>query len=116
MYNNNGTECFANKMSNVTSNIGESSATIYESVNSKSTNNMKYDLPYKIMWIGKGLTPYGVKIEVKLSGNGEKFRVSPSKRYVGELSDYLMYLINHGGKDMNLTLTRKHLHLITILI
>ena len=48
---------------------------------------MKYDLPPKIMWIGKGLTPYGVKIKVKLSGNGEKFRVSLLKRYLGELND-----------------------------
>ena len=60
------------------------------------------------MWIGKGLTAYGVKIKLKLSGNGEKFRVSLPKRYVGKLSAYFIYRINHEGKDMNLTLTRKH--------
>ena len=107
MCDDDGTRCLANKMSNVTSNIGESSATVYESVNYKSTKNMKYDLPYKIMWIGKGLTPYGVKIKVELSGNGEKFRVSLPKRYVGEFSDHFIYLINPEGKDSNLTLTRK---------
>ena len=68
---------------------------------------MIYLLPYKIMWIWKGLTTYGVKIKMKLSGNGENLQVSLPKRYVGKLSDYFIYRINHEGKDMNLTLTKK---------
>ena len=59
------------------------------------------------MWIGKGWTPYGVKIEVKLCGNREKFRVSIPEWYVGKLSGNFIYRINHEGKDINLTLTRK---------
>ena len=57
-------------MSNVRSNIRESFATVYEPVNYKSTKNMIYELAYKIIRIEKGLTPYGVKIKVKLCGNG----------------------------------------------
>ena len=68
---------------------------------------MTYWLLCKIMWIGKGLTPYVVNIKVKVSGNGEKFRVYLPKRYVGKLSDYFIYRINHEGKDMSLTSTRK---------
>ena len=94
MCDDDGTKFLAKKMSNVTSNIGESSATIYELVNYKSIKNMKYDLPYKIMWIGLGLTPYGVKIKIEVSGKGEKFRVWLPKRYVGEFSDNYIYLID----------------------
>ena len=46
------------------------------------------------MWIGKGLSQYGVKIKVKLSGNGEKFKASLPKRYVGKVSDHFIYRIN----------------------
>ena len=90
-----GVGCLANKMSNATSNISESSVTVYKFINYKSIENMKYDIPYKIIRIGKVWTQYGVKIQIELSGNGEKIRVSLPKRYVGELRDYLIYLINH---------------------
>ena len=107
MCDDDGTRCLGKKKSNVTSSIGESSATVYKFVNYKSIKNMKYDLPYKILRIGKGMTPYGVKIKVELSGNGEKFTVWLPKRYVVEFSDNDIYLTNPDGEDCPLTLTRK---------
>ena len=107
MCDDDGVRCLANKMPNETSNISESSATVYKFVDYKSIKNMKYDLPYKIMWIGLGLTPYGVKIKIEVSGKGEKFRVWLPKRYVGEFSDNYINLINPDEEDCLLTLTRK---------
>ena len=93
MCDDDGTRCLGKKKSNVTSNISESSATVYKFVNYKSLENMKYDLPYKIMRIGKGWTPYGVKVKIALSGNGEKFTVSLARRYVVEFNDNDIFLI-----------------------
>ena len=53
------------------------------------------------------MTPYGVKITVKQSGNGEKFTVSLPKHCVGKLSDHFIYRINHEGKYLNLNVIRK---------
>ena len=97
----------ANKMSNVTCNIRKSSATDYEPVNYMSTKIMIYGSIYKIMWIGKGLTPYRVKIKVNVSGNRENFEVLLPKCYVGKLNGHFIYRINHDGKYMNLSLMRK---------
>ena len=107
MRDDDGVGCLGNKMPSATSNIGESSGTVYKFKNYKSLENLKYGLPYKITRIGKGWTPYGVKIKIELSGNGEKFTVSLPKRYVREFSDNDIYLINPDGEDCPLTLTRK---------
>ena len=108
MCDDDGTRCLGKKKSNVTSNISESSATVYKFVNYKSLENMKYDLPYKIMRIGKGWTPYGVKVKIALSGNGENFTVSLAKRYVVEFNDNdIFFNKNLDGEDCPLTLTRK---------
>ena len=107
MRDDDGVGCLGNKIPSARSNIGESSGTVYKFKNYKSVENLKYDLPYKITRIGKGCTPYGVKVKVELSKNGEKFTVSLPKRYVRKFSDTDIYLINPDGEDCPLTLTRK---------
>ena len=108
MRDDDGVGCLGNKMSSATSNIGELSGTVYKFKNYKSLENMKYDLPYKIMRIGKGWTPYGVKVKIALSGNGENFTVSLAKRYVVEFNDNdIFFNKNLDGEDCPLTPTRK---------
>ena len=89
---------FPTKMSNVTNYIRESPTTIYEHVNFESTKNMNYELPYEIMWFERGLTPYGVKITMKLTGNGENFKVSLPERYEEKLDNHFIYRMNNEKK------------------
>ena len=57
------------KFDEETANIYEALDTVNEPLNYKSIKSMVSHLPYEIIRIEKGWTPYGERIKVKLSVN-----------------------------------------------
>ena len=63
---------------------------------------MVFDLPYEVIRIENGWTPYRERIKVKFSGNEEIFKISLPKRHVEIFSKHLIDFFNRHARNLSL--------------